>query len=254
MQRKTFLLILGLLALLFLAVGSFASAWAAPAQPECSYRTGHNASLILVEPEARGIASGDVLRVTSDGECFAEQVAGDGNQALAVWEDDPVTAATDGAAAGDALTLEVHRSGLLLSAETLAEPYGRDEIYELPAPANDSLLAVLDALHAELLEAVAYIEMLEEQNAALAAALDELEAQVEPLQIQVAELQEERDQALAERDAAFAERDAAIEERDAALAALEPLQRVIDDATIRALASYQLLFDLDFPAGPGESP
>lgn len=226
-----------LLPLLLLTVASMA----APAQPECAHRTGHNASLILVEPEARGVHAGDALQLlTPDGRCVAGATAHGGNQALAVWESDPTTAAVDGAIAGDVLTLQVHRSGLLFSAETLAEPYGRDAVYELAAPPPDTLLAILDAIHAELLEAVEYIETLEAENAALAAELAELEAEIAPLQVEIANLNEQVDQLTADLAAAHE--------------ALAPLEELIDAATVRALESYQLLFSLDFPAGPGESP
>lgn len=99
-----------LLCVLLLVVPFWAQA--DPYFDSCSERTGNNATLI-VPASVVGVngspleASDEVALFTPDGVCAGRLMWDGGNAALAVWEDDPMTEATEGFSEGDTMTYVV---------------------------------------------------------------------------------------------------------------------------------------------------
>lgn len=100
-----------LLSVLLLLAVPF-SAQADPHFDSCSERTGNNATLI-VPASVVGVngspleASDEIALFTPGGVCAGRLMWNGGNAALAVWEDDPMTEATEGFSEGDAMTYVV---------------------------------------------------------------------------------------------------------------------------------------------------
>ena len=99
-------------------------AQADPHFASCSERTGNNATLIVpasaIAINGAALEANDELAVfTPGGTCAGRLMWNGGNAALAVWEDDPMTEATEGFAEGDVMTYVVWDASENLE-------YGRD--------------------------------------------------------------------------------------------------------------------------------